>query len=468
MVVATVLATGYAMVMPRKWKATQGLLVRPEAAGLGSDRLGKFGDLSEMKTLQENLLEIARSKTVVTSVLEEVGPAKSWRQPKQWPTLQDVVDFRDAMVMTPPGGAEFGKTEVFYLGVLDQDPERAALLTDCLAKALEKRTQEIREDRADSMIDELSNGVAMATDTLNAKIDELSKFESSVGANLNDLRSLVNPIGGSTESAQDNLAIQADLRATVAEQQQKEELLEVLKKAQLDPQMLVATPASLLTAQPSVERLKQGLLDAQLNKARLLGTLSSAHPYVVAAAAAEEQVREQLHQELATAIQGLEIELAVSSRRQAALNTELLTNQSSQRDLARHRATYSQLVSAVENQTQLVDAARTRLVDAQGHLAGAQSASLLSRIDGVESSLRPVGPGRASVVAAGGLFGLLLGLGLVFVKYGPQPMDEATLSAAPLAAERSDFGFANSPRPRASLSEAIAAGFEARRTSAAH
>ncbi|MGI9455188.1 MAG: hypothetical protein ACR2NU_01420 [Aeoliella sp.] len=52
MVAVAVLAGLYTLVMPRHWKATQGMLIRPEAAGLGTDRLGKFSDLSEMKTIQ--------------------------------------------------------------------------------------------------------------------------------------------------------------------------------------------------------------------------------------------------------------------------------------------------------------------------------------------------------------------------------------------------------------------------------
>lgn len=464
------LAGVVSLVMPRQWKATQGLLIRPEAAGLGIDRLGKFSDLSEMKTIQETLLELARSKTVVTAALETVGPPTSHRAGKAWPTAQDVADFRDAMVMTPPGGAEFGKTEVFYLGVLDEDPMRAAALTRALAAALEDRTQQVRQKQADSMIAELSEGLEQAESQWNIKIQQLAEFESSVGANLNDLRSLVNPIGGSSESSQNNLAIKAEIRANDTERRRNEKLLSVLREAQADPEQLVATPASLLTSQPAVERLKQGLVDAQLATARLLGNLAPAHPFVLAAQESEANVRQQLHQELAAAINGLEIELALSDDHRRALEGKLDHNLQTQRVLAQHRAAYSQLVAAVDNQTQLVDAARTRLVDAQGHLAGAQSASVLSRIDDVESGLRPVGPSRSTVVAAGGLLGMLLGCGLIFWKYGPEPYSVAKLEASEsvpattTATRPIDFGFANSPRQRATISEAIAAGLDARRT----
>ncbi len=430
MVALAVLAGVVSLVTPRKWKATQGLLIRPEAAGLGADRLGKFADLSEMKTIQETLLELARSRTVVTAVLEKVGPRSTWTAPKNWPTPQDIADFRDAMVMTPPGGAEFGKTEVFYLGVLDKDPERAAALTVALAEALENRTQEIRQTQADSMIAELTEGLEQSQADLSLKIARLSDLEGRIGANLNDLRNLVNPIGGASETSQNNLAIEAEIRANEAQRRRTEKLLAVLRDAQADPTELIATPNSLLASQPAVERIKQGLVDSQLATARLLGKLAPEHPFVAAARHTETKVREQLRSELGTAISGLEIELSLSADRNESLNAQLATNRKSQQQLAQHRAAYSQLVAAVANQTQLVDAARTRLADAEGHLAGAQSASVLSRIDAVESSLRPVGPRRSVVVATGGLLGLLVGLSLVYLKHGPAPKSATELDAA--------------------------------------
>ena len=109
------LAGAYTLVAPRQWRATQALIIRPEAASVSEERLGKFSDLSEMKTLQETILELAKSQSVVQATLREVGPPSNRGRPAQWPTPLDVEDFRDDIDMRPPGGAEFGKTEVFYL-----------------------------------------------------------------------------------------------------------------------------------------------------------------------------------------------------------------------------------------------------------------------------------------------------------------------------------------------------------------
>src|SRR5690606_29612534 len=154
-------------------------------------------------------------------------------------------------------------------------------------------------------------------------------------------------------------------------------------------------------------------------KARLLGKLSPQHPHIASAEEAEDQVRQQLHQELATATQGVKVELALSYDRDKLLRRELELGRERLTKLAGQRADYSRLVAAVHHHTQLVENARARLADAEARLAGAQTSSLLARIDEVESGLRPLGPRRANIVAAGGLAGLLLGLGAIYLLHAP-------------------------------------------------
>src|SRR6478735_7961877 len=83
-VVFAVLAGAYSLVAPREWRATQALIVRPESASVSEERLGKFADLSEMKTLQETILELAKSQSVVQATLREVGPPSGCRNASQW------------------------------------------------------------------------------------------------------------------------------------------------------------------------------------------------------------------------------------------------------------------------------------------------------------------------------------------------------------------------------------------------
>ena len=71
-VVCGVLAAAFSLVMQRYWDASQGLVVRQETAGSAAARPGKFADLYEMKTMQETILELAKSQQVVSATLEAV------------------------------------------------------------------------------------------------------------------------------------------------------------------------------------------------------------------------------------------------------------------------------------------------------------------------------------------------------------------------------------------------------------
>jgi uncharacterized protein involved in exopolysaccharide biosynthesis len=130
---------------------------------------------------------------------------------------------------------------------------------------------------------------------------------------------------------------------------------------------------------------------------------------------AEELIREQLHDELSVAIRGLQVDIELGIEREAALVRKLASARERLARLAAARAEYANLTAAVSNHMRLLQAARNNLADARARQAGARSASVISRIDGVEAGVRPDGPGRKAITAAGGAAGLLLGIGCVFL-----------------------------------------------------
>ncbi|MEN0109383.1 MAG: hypothetical protein AAF805_01555 [Planctomycetota bacterium] len=424
-IAGAVLAAVVSLVVPRDWHAEQGLLIRSDAAGYSDQRLGKFTDLSEMKTVQETLLELARSRSVVTNVLTRVDGAA--------PSDQDIEDFRDALRFAPPGGAEFGKTEVFYLGVLDPDREKAVTLVRVLSEQLDQRLRVLRNERAGSMVAEVEKSAAIARELLHRHVETLADFERSVGADLIELRHLTSPNGGQSEFGQKALAIDADRRASIDRRRRNEALLVELDAALADPTRIIATPDALLESQPGLRRLKNGLVDAQLVVARTAGVRTADHPYVAAARRAQQAVQEELVRELPSAIAGVRLELEVAQRREAELAGQVTDLRTRSAALAGQRSRYAELVANVEGQTTVLEAALKQLADAKAHRAGANSASLLAPIDGVETGAHPVGPSRTAVTGAGGLAGLMLGVALVFVLHAPPATPATRPDPAPRA-----------------------------------
>jgi uncharacterized protein involved in exopolysaccharide biosynthesis len=417
------LAAGYSLIAPRDWSATQALIIRPEAASVSEEQLGKFSDLSEMKTLQETILELVKSRSVVTATLREVGPPRRYRNPNRWPTALDVNDFRECVDMRPPGGAEFGKTEVFYLSVCNTDRDRARALVAALCDQLEHRMQQLRDQRAQSMIAELQRTVAMAENDLAGQTSQLTEFEANIGADLNELRNLNAQVGTQGGVTQELQSIEAERRANDATYRANVRLVKLLSAAEANSEKLLATPNSLLESQPAVRQLKDALVAAQIRTASLLGSRSEQHPFVIAAREAETLISDQLHAEIAVAIRGLEVDVELGADRERALAEKWKSSRERIARLAGSRAEYANLVSSVENHSRLVEASRKNLADARARQAGALSASVISRIDGVEAGIYPVGPSRKTVTAAGGCIGLIIGLGLVFLVTGPIATD---------------------------------------------
>ena len=414
-VVCAVVAGGYTFVTPREWKATQALVVRPEAASVSEQRLGKFSDLSEMKTLQETVLELAKSQCVISAALHEIGAPQGYRHPDKWPTALDVEAVRECVDMRPPGGAEFGKTEVFYLSVSDSNRDRANSFVLALTNQLERRMQELRDQSAQGMIAELQRTVAMANDDLSDATNKLSTFEANVGADLAELRSLNADAGSQSEISQELAGIEAERRTNEASRTEHERLLKVLVAAKGDPQQLLATPNDLLVSQPAVSQLKNALVTAQLHTADLLGSRSESHPFVIAAHESEKLIRDQLNNEISVAIRGLQVELELCGDHESSLAKKKSSVRERISNLAKSRAEYTNLVSFVQNHSRLLEGAQKNLADARARQAGAHSASVITRVDGVDAADRPNGPARKTVAAAGGVGGLLIGFGFVFL-----------------------------------------------------
>jgi len=413
-VVAAVVAV-YAVVRPATWEASQTLIIRNEAANneLGP---GKFGHSDEMKNIQQTLMELARSRGVLAAALETVGPPAGYRAAEEsWPREKDVERLRRKVRVTPPNGAEFGRTEVFYLKVKDHDPDRAVALNRAICDVLSERFQEIRDVKAKSMIAELEKAANLARADLEESTARLAAIERETGSDLSELRALVD--GGNSDGALPRTVteIRSELRQIGATGDTNRELLDLLREARHDPGQLVATPGQLLESQPALKRLKDGLVDAQLRTAELKGRLSDAHPLVRAAKLAEENVAGHLHEELAVAIRGLELELRLSSQREQMLTERLDDATGRLGHLAGLRATYANRLAETAHRTELLKRAEENLAEARAAHASAKASSLIDRIDDAETGTHPVGPGRGIIALAGLLGGLLVGFGVLFL-----------------------------------------------------
>jgi uncharacterized protein involved in exopolysaccharide biosynthesis len=417
----TALTAMYALVKPAVWEASMALVVRDEATG-GLTRPGKFLVSDAMKTTQETILELAKSRKVLEAALIDAGRPETVSDSGVWPTEKDVESFQGAIKLTPPKGAEFGKTEVFYLKVQSKNRQRATALASAVCRQLQRQFEQLREQKALSVTTELEKTLSLAQADLDASTSALRTMETQVGSDLAELRMLNELPSGDGSLRKISTEIANEVRTQKAAVKSNEELLALLKEAQEDSGRLLASPGRLLESQPALKRLKEGLVDAQLLTAKLLGNMSVEHPQVQAAKAAEQEVSQHLHQEIGIAVRGVEADLKLAQDRVEMLENQGVGVRQRLERLASLRAEYSNLAATAKHRTEILKTAQQELADARASQAAARTASLINPVDQPNTGSRPMGPGRTVLCLAGMFGGLVTGIGVLFLTVSPSEL----------------------------------------------
>ena len=419
-VLVTVLAAAFALFGSKQWAAVQALIVRSDALAEVANP-GEFRHDDTMKVTQETILEVLKSQSVVSAALTEVGPPEGYDDPQAWPTMEDINALRGEIKLSAPNGSEFGKTEVFYLNVKAATSERAVKLTVALTAAVKHRFQELRDDRAQSLIKELEQRVALAREEVGTATNRLAALELSVGSDLAELRSLHGSSSSNSELRQQIVETEKELRDAESSRHTNAELLKLLCSSEKNAGRLLATPNKLLELQPALRRLKDGLIDAQLRTSKLMGQMTDEHPKVRAALRAEKEISDNIQNELAVAIRGIEVDVRLTDERVATLQKELDNTHGRLQHIASLRAKYTNLVAEVDHQTVVLANTTRDLSMVRASHATAQCTSLISTVDAPESTTKPLGPRKAVVVLVGLVGGLAIGMGVLFLTIPPAP-----------------------------------------------
>ncbi len=269
----------YAYVLKKDtWLASQSLIVRNEAIGTMM-KLGRFESSTQMKAAQETIADMCRNPQVIRTALLAAGPESSLFGPsKDWPSNSDIKEFANSQLsLHAPRGAEFGATEVVYLDVKHNLPERAVLLNVKVCEALEEHLRKTRESRAESVLIELAQSRDVARQELTKATRRLQDIEKTIGADLPDLRSMVEAGGNSTSRT---TLDQVRLESRQLKSRHEELLVEfrMLEAAASNPEAFISTPGTLLNSQPGLKRLREGLVDAQLSLSQLSGRFTKIIP----------------------------------------------------------------------------------------------------------------------------------------------------------------------------------------------
>ncbi|MCA9169931.1 MAG: hypothetical protein KDB23_19785 [Planctomycetales bacterium] len=407
------LGTMYALVRPSTWIATRGLLVREEAVG-ELNRSGRFDTSDARKAAQETITEVARNRQVVIGALKQLLAAHGYAPDKQ-PNESDISALLDGISVTAPKGAELGQSDVIYLNVKGSSADEAVQLNQLVGEQLKIHLSNLRNSRTKSVIQELTEKLRLTQANLNEATQRLEEMEREAGSDLGELRTLSQTGTGESNLRTALTQIKNDLRSSKAARTTQTEQLEFLRNAQSNPEVIIATPNRLLESQAALRRLKDGLVDAQLRVADLLGKMNSSHPRVRAAQAAEAEIRQNLHEELETAIRGVQAEITVTDALIATHEKQLADVQKRLTQLASMRARYENLVADVQDRNSQVKESQRALANARASLEASEKSSLITFVDRPDPGQGPVGPGRLMLMMAAWFGGLSCGLGCFFL-----------------------------------------------------
>ncbi len=396
------------------WTATQPLVLRDEATGAAL-RQGRFPSQTELKAAQETALEMARNHEVVAAALRTIGPPKGSRDPI-WPSANLIAGTAKKRVnLKAPQGGEFGGSEVCYLQVEQNSPERARAFCEALFDALSTQMRDVRRIRADSLIAELTHARDLARKNLEDASVRMREIEVNVGSDLGELRNLSEAITGDGVNRRSLEETQRELQQAELQLEKLESLHRLLVQGFEDPTRLLVSGGELLAQQPSLQRLKDGLIDAQLEQSHLAGRLTRHHPRVLEAIETEQEIRSAIQAEISSVIRTMAPVLEVERDRVARLRDKQDNLQRRLDRLAGVRTHYSKISSEVKHATTLVEQAQRALTDAQASRSAALSTNLIAKLGPVTTGDRPNGISTSLTTVGGAAAGLIFGLGTVFL-----------------------------------------------------
>ncbi len=406
--------SGFALFRRDVWSARQPLVVRDEATK-SVDRLGRFASQSALKAAQAAILEMSQNPDVVAAALRHIGPPPGARD-ESWPTI-DVIDSiaSQAVNIVAPKGSEFGLSEIIYLEVKSSSQERASDFCRAMFDSLTAQLRTVRRVRADSIIAELIHTRDLARQDLEEASSRIHEIEVRFGTDLGELRDLSDTVTGGGTNRRTLEQTDRELQLAAIELEKMEALHDLLVAGIENPQRLLISGGDLLASQPSLQRLKDGLIDAQLAASQLSGIYTDANPKRRAAMAAEAEITRRMQQEAGEVIRAMEPGIRMAKDRVTRLQEREQGLHERLDELAKARTNYAKIDAEVRHRTQHLFETEQSLSDAKASRSAALSTNLVAELGPPQVSDKPIGP-TVTVVAIGStIAGMVFGFGAIFL-----------------------------------------------------
>lgn len=414
--VGMILAAIYAVALRKEvWSARQSLTVRDDLLGR-SYKPGRFESLESMKSAQETILEIARKPQVIRNALKALGPESTTILgfAGDYPSDEIIETVQGNISFSAPNGAEFGTTEVINLNTTASSRERSRKFINLLMDEIIAKVGEVRISKFQSMATELELRCSAAEKALEASKQRLREMDLALGEDAAGMSAIGESSFRDDPITREIAQLNLERRAVKSEIESAQNMRKGLLAARANPEAIVNIPNELAIRQPELNLLKQELVKLKGELTAVSSKYKKIHPKVEFAKDAIVHMQTQIRMQLGNALRDAENQIGIHERRIAGLDADIDKLKSRLVLLGKYRADGVTLLADVKKRTDILNDARSELASVQGW-SGSKDATLLNRVGKAQVSTRPNGMGKKYLVLAGGLGGLLLGLGWVML-----------------------------------------------------
>ena len=405
------------------YTASQSLIVRDDLLGQAF-KPGQFSSLESMKSAQETILEVARKPQVIENVMTQLGPESVMSRLGSFPSEKLIEQIQGQISFSAPNGAEFGKTEVIILNAKGSTRERAGKFVELLLTEMDKKLGDVRTLRLESMEAELiqaRDASAMSLEQTRRKSREMDK---ELGGDVAAMKGLIGSQASDASLRQDLSMIRNERRIAQAQLESALDDQDILIEAQLNPRKMLATSSDFIRSQPTLEALQKALVDSKQVRATAVGKYEPEHPIFKSSDETILAMEQQIFNELENMTESNEAQIRVVRSKLARLDG--LADKETERmgDLGSKHLKYLTINQELQNKTTIFQKAQTELSEVQSLRMVSGEVSWLLRMDQPQVSTRPDGMGKKATIMAGGICGLMMGLGIVMLIAPPMPKPE--------------------------------------------
>ena len=408
------LAACVAMITPWTWRASMTVWLVPQT--IEQHQQGEFNyDADRQLSVQlENFRQVALSDEVLGEILKQaakLAPRRIAGKTESVRSLRQQIDIR------APKGAEFGKSEIFQVRVIDRDPDRALAVAETFRDVSQKRYKELYLQKAESLTNQAREAADGARAASSAAQRELRRFELKAGSDLHDLRVLAGRQSADVLLKKALVSVQDERQKIEGAVRERQKRLAALQQAVagMTDATLTAMPTHLFAENDFLQPARTQVTNLTARLATLESRFTRQYPEVQAVRRELADARRRFRRALTSFMSSLDADLAARGERLTYLIKQEREGRERLERLERMRTAYTSSADAVERSLQHLRVTERRLAEAAELQARSRRARLLIFVDPPKVEDQPVSPKRRNHVLAGLGLGLVAGVGLAMV-----------------------------------------------------